>query len=229
MADALKELPNEVAMRRFLTSATTEVGARDNVEPFSHVYAAFGRWCSKNSMPPMSKIAFARELGNAINYDDGECDWDFRPCRIGSAGVRSWRGIKLRPIWKRFAERQHGEEEQLKAASKPSGPPIIGGLKRRPPRVLVRRFLAQRGVEDKGSLEPFGRLFDEFSQWCRYTEHWPMNRIAFARTLRKAGLEPVELGHENQRAWRGFHIFSAEERRARFESPYWPFLSPGQR
>jgi hypothetical protein len=47
--------------------------------------------------------------------------------------------------------------------------------------------------------------------------------------LRKAGLEPVEFGHKNQRAWRGFHIFTAEERLARWKSPYWPFLAPGQR
>jgi len=214
-------------MKRFLESATTEVGARHNVEPFSHIYAAFERWCSKKKLAPIGKIAFARELGNAINYEDG--DWDFRPCRIGSARVRSWKGIKLRPIWKRFAEWKEELHEAAQKAKKPSGPPVIAGLTRRPPRLLVWRFLANAGAEDKGSIEPFGRLFDEFVQWCRYTGHWPLSRIAFAKMLTQAGLEPVRLGHKQQRAWRGYHIFSAEERRARWESPYWPFLSPGQR
>jgi hypothetical protein len=224
-----EELPNQVSMVRFLLSATAEVGARDNIEPFTHLYAAFLRRCSKKNIAPMSKIAFARELSNAINYEEG--DWDFRPCRAGSGRIRSWRGIKLQPIWKRFAERHEKRQEDEKRceAEKRSGPPVIRGLKRRPPLVLVRRFLTQSGMPAQDSVEPLARLFDEFIRWCRHTDHWPLSRIVFARALRKAGLEPARIGHEKQRAWRGFHIFTPEELRARWESPYWPFLSPGQR
>ncbi len=220
-----KQLSKQVAMRRFLESATTDVGARDHIEPFAHIHAAFERWCSKQQVAPMGKITFARELGNAINYEEG--DWDFRPWRVGSSQIRSWKGIKLRPIWKRFAEWQ--EEQREAEAKKPSVPTVILGPKRRPPRALVRRFLANSGIDDKDSVEPFTRLFDEFTKWCQYTGHWPLGRIAFAMKLRKAGLEPVMLGHKNQRAWRGFHIFTAQERQARWESPHWPFLAPGVR
>jgi hypothetical protein len=94
---------------------------------------------------------------------------------------------------------------------------------------LVRRFIFQCGIRDEAAIETFERLFDEFSQWCRHTDHWPLDRTAFAMLLKKIGLEPIRLGNKQQRAWRGFHIFTAQERQARFDSPYWPLLAPGQR
>jgi hypothetical protein len=187
-----KKLPNEVALERFLESATTDVGARDHIELASHLYIAFKRWCSQKHVEPMGPSAFGRAIAA-----------EFYPVRLGQARARAWRGIRLRPRWKKIAEEG---TEWRKAMNAPRSVPIVLGLKRLQAKALVRRFLTLRGTHDRVSVEPFIRLFEEHLKWCHYTLYYPLRRSSFARALKEIGLEPVRLGHEQRRAWRGYRL-----------------------
>jgi hypothetical protein len=202
-----KELPLDVALDRFLESATTEIGARDHVELSSHLYAAFRRWCSQKRIKAMGASAFGRELGKA----------DFEATRLSSSRAKAWRGICLRPRWKKIAEE---ETARLKAACAPRSVPIVCGRKLRKPKALVRTFLTYVAKHDRISVEPTARLFEEHLRWCRYTDHCPLRRPAFGKALKAMGLEPVRLGNGRQRAWRGYRLLSDHERHARLERGY---------
>jgi hypothetical protein len=190
-----KERPNEMALRHFLTAATTDVGEADHVEPSAHLYAAFTRYCSQENIKRMGASAFGRELGKTMGFE---------PVRMGAGRQKAWRDIRLRPRWKEIAEQaieRRADDYSNGRFVRPASAP-----KKIYPLALVSRFLTGCTERDEDSAEPFAALFTVFRWWCSICGYLPLGRKKFGAMLTELRIESGRVGHGRQRVRQGIRL-----------------------
>jgi hypothetical protein len=177
-------LPDEV-LQAFLSAATTRRSGY--AELSAHLYAAFEHWCGEEGIKPAEAMVFGRKIGKTKKFESA---------RVGAAGQKAWRGVRLKPKWKKIAEM--ATERRRKST--------YGRSNGIAPKLLASRFLIAATEPETSALEPFSHLFAAFREWCTWMQAKPLGRKSFGEALTKLRITPGRMGHGGQKARRGIRL-----------------------